>query len=200
MKYRLLAFIIIKVKQGENMPNIIKRFCNTFLVEGIFALVIGLLILLLPQISTLALSLMISVGLILTGIYKLISAIIRRDEIENSWLSSIIAFLIIGIGTYLTLRPLFSLAVLTIAVGIYFMLEGANSMIIAFQSKNIFKHWWVGILAGFAQFTLAFLIFFWFPQTALYTIGMLIGINLLLAGIALISVYTGASCKRMLEA
>ena len=182
------------------MPNIIKRFCNTFLVEGIFALVIGLLILLLPQISTLALSLMISVGLILTGIYKLISAIIRRDEIENSWLSSIIAFLIIGIGTYLTLRPLFSLAVLTIAVGIYFMLEGANSMIIAFQSKNIFKHWWVGILAGFAQFTLAFLIFFWFPQTALYTIGMLIGINLLLAGIALISVYTGASCKRMLEA
>ena len=80
------------------------------------------------------------------------------------------------------------------------MLEGANSMIIAFQSQNIFKHWWVGILAGFAQFTLAFLIFFWFPQTALYTIGMLIGINLLLAGIALISVYTGASCKRMLEA
>lgn len=182
------------------MPNMIKRFCNTFLVEGIFATIIGLLILFLPQISTLALSLMISVGLIIAGIYKLISAVIRRDEIEKAWLSAVISLLMIGIGAYLTIRPLFSLAVLTITVGIYFILEGINSLLIAFQSKNIFKHWWVGILAGFTQFTLAFLIFFWFPQTALYTIGLLIGINLILAGIALISVYTGASCKRMLEA
>ena len=70
------------------MPNMIKRFCNTFLVEGIFATIIGLLILFLPQISTLALSLMISVGLIIAGIYKLISAVIRRDEIEKAWLSA----------------------------------------------------------------------------------------------------------------
>ncbi len=181
------------------MPDMIKRFCNTFLVEGIFALTIGLLLLFLPQISSLALSIMISIALVIGGIYKLISAIIRRDEIEKSWLSAIIAILMISIGTYLTMRPLFSLAVLTIAVGIYFILEGINSMIIAFQSKNILKHWWVGILAGFAQFVLAFLIFFWFPQTALYTIGALISINLILAGISLVSVYTGASCKRMLE-
>lgn len=199
MKSVLFVIIIKKDKQGENMTDMIKRFCNTFLVEGVFALIIGALILLLPQISTLTLSLMISVGLIITGIYKLISAIIRHDEIENAWLSSIIAMLMIGIGAYLTLRPLFSLAILTIAVGIYFMLEGANSMIIAFQSKNILKHWWIGILAGFAQFILAFLIFYLFPQTTLYAIGLLVGVNLLLAGIALISVYTGANCKTMLE-
>lgn len=177
----------------------IKRFCNTFLTEGTFAIILGSLILFLPQISTLTLSLMISIGLIIGGIYKLISSIIRRDEIENSWLSAIIAILMIGTGAYLTIRPLFSLAALTIAIGIYFILEGINSMIIAFQSKNILKHWWIGILSGFAQFILAFLIFFWFPETALYTIGILIGVNLILAGISLVSVYTGANCKKMLE-
>lgn len=181
------------------MADMVKRFCNTFLIEGIFILIIGMLLLLLPQVSTLALSLMISVALILAGIYKLVSSIIRRDEIEKSWLSAIIALLMIGTGAYLTIRPLFNLFLLTMGVGIYFVLEGINSMIIAFESKGVLKHWWVGLIAGLAQFALAFIILFGMPGTALFTIGVLIGINMLLSGIALISVYTGAGCPRMVS-
>lgn len=182
------------------MADMVKRFCNTFLVEGIFVLIIGMLLLLLPQVSTLALSLMISVALILSGIYKLISSIIRRDEIEKSWLSAIIAILMIVTGAYLTIRPLFNLFLITMGVGVYFVLEGINSMVMAFESKGVLKHWWVGLLAGFAQFALAFIILFGLPGTALFTIGVLLGISMLLSGIALISVYTGAGCPRMLEA
>lgn len=182
------------------MADMVKRFCNTFLVEGIFILIVGMLLVILPQVSTLALSLMISVALILAGIYKLISSVIRRDEIEKSWLSAIIAILMIGTGAYLTVRPLFNLFLITLGVGIYFVLEGINSMIIAFESKGVLKHWWVGILAGLAQFALAFLILFGLPGSALYTIGLLLGISMILSGIALISVYTGAGCPRMAEA
>ena len=181
------------------MADMVKRFCNTFLIEGIFILIIGMLLLLLPQVSTLALSLMISVALILAGIYKLVSSIIRRDEIEKSWLSAIIALLMIGTGAYLTIRPLFNLFLLTMGVGIYFVLEGINSMIISFESKGVLKHWWVGLIAGLAQFALAFIILFGMPGTALFTIGVLIGINMLLSGVALISVYTGAGCPRMVS-
>lgn len=182
------------------MADMVKRFCNTFLVEGIFIAIVGILLLVLPQISTIALSVTISVALILAGIYKLISSIIRRDEIEKSWLSAIIAILMIGTGAYLTVRPLFSMLILTMGVGIYFVLEAINSTVMAFESKGILKHWWVGLFAGLAQFALAFLIFFGMPQTALFTIGVLIGVNMLLSGIALISVYTGAGCPRMMEA
>ncbi len=182
------------------MADMVKRFCNTFLVEGIFILIVGMLLIVLPQVTTLALSLMISVALILAGIYKLISSVIRRDEIEKSWLSAIIAILMIGTGAYLTVRPLFNLFLITLGVGIYFVLEGINSMIIAFESKGVLKHWWVGILAGLAQFALAFLILFGLPGSALFTIGLLLGISMLLSGIALISVYTGAGCPRMVEA
>ena len=182
------------------MADMVKRFCNTFLVEGVFILIVGMLLVILPQVSTLALSLMISVALILAGIYKLISSVIRRDEIEKSWLSAIIAILMIGTGAYLTVRPLFNLFLITLGVGIYFVLEGINSMIIAFESKGVLKHWWVGILAGLAQFALAFLILFGLPGSALFTIGLLLGISMILSGIALISVYTGAGCQRMAEA
>lgn len=182
------------------MADMVKRFCNTFLVEGIFVLIVGMLLLILPQVSTLALSLMISVALILAGIYKFISSIIRRDEIEKSWLSATIALLMIVTGAYLTIRPLFNLFLLTMGVGIYFVLEGVNSMVMAFESKGVLKHWWVGLLAGLAQFALAFIILFGLPDTALFTIGVLIGVSMLLSGIALISVYTGAGCPRMMEA
>ena len=96
------------------MADMVKRFCNTFLVEGIFVLIVGMLLLILPQVSTLALSLMISVALILAGIYKFISSIIRRDEIEKSWLSATIALLMIVTGAYLTIRPLFNLSLIHI--------------------------------------------------------------------------------------
>ena len=182
------------------MADMVKRFCNTFLVEGIFVLIVGMLLLILPQVSTLALSLMISVALILAGIYKFISSIIRRDEIEKSWLSATIALLMIVTGAYLTIRPLFNLFLLTMGVGIYFVLEGVNSMVMAFESKGVLKHWWVGLIAGLAQFALAFIILFGLPGTALFTIGVLIGVSMLLSGIALISVYTGAGCPRMMEA
>ena len=182
------------------MADMVKRFCNTFLVEGIFVLIVGMLLLILPQVSTLALSLMISVALILAGIYKFISSIIRRDEIEKSWLSATIALLMIVTGAYLTIRPLFNLFLLTMGVGIYFVLEGVNSMVMAFESKGVLKHWRVGLLAGLAQFALAFIILFGLPGTALFTIGVLIGVSMLLSGIALISVYTGAGCPRMMEA
>ena len=86
------------------MADMVKRFCNTFLVEGIFVLIVGMLLLILPQVSTLALSLMISVALILAGIYKFISSIIRRDEIEKSWLSATIALLMIVTVAYLRIR------------------------------------------------------------------------------------------------
>lgn len=182
------------------MADMVKRFCNTFLIEGIFIMLLGLMLLVLPQLSTLALSVMISVALILAGIYKLISSIIRRDEIEKSWLSALIAILMVVSGVYLTVRPLLNIFLLTMGIGIYFVLEGINSMVISFESKGLLKHWWVGLVAGLIQFALAFVILFGLPGTALYSVGILIGVNMLLSGIALISVYTGAGCTRLSKA
>lgn len=181
------------------MADIVKKFCNTFLIEGIFILTIGILLLALPQFTTLTMSLMLSIALILGGIYKLVSSIVQKDEIEKSWFSATIAIFMIIAGAYLTIRPLFNLFLITLAVGIYFVLEGINAIAIALESKNILKHWWIGVISGLTQFSLAFVILFGLPGSALYTIGLLIGISMIFSGTTLISVYTGASCSKILE-
>ena len=97
---------------------------------------------------------------------------------------------------FLTVLNLF---LITMGIGIYFVLEGINSMVIAFESRGVLKHWWVGLVSGIIQFALAFIVLFGLPGTALYAIGILIGVNMLLSGISLISVYTGAGCRRLSE-
>lgn len=179
------------------MLDSIKRFYNSFLVEGLFLLIVGALLMILPAVSTLAVGFIISVGLILVGIHKLINSIIRRDEIDKSWLSMLIALLLIVTGIYLTVKPFISLLLLTMGVALYFILEGINAITLSIKTRKILKYWWIGILTGLLQFALAFIIIFGLPTTALITLGILIGINMIFTGINFISVYAGA--KKLAE-
>ena len=186
-------------KVVKKMADMVKRFCNTFLTEGIFLLVIGALLMLLPMVTTFAMSVLISVALLVAGVYKFINTVIRRDEIEKPWLNILISMLMVVAGAYLVMQPVYNLFLITLGVGVYFLLEGVNSISTAFETRGIFKYWWVGLLVGLAQFALAFLIAFGLPGSALYTVGLLVSVSLMLSGIGVISVYTGAGCPRIAE-
>ena len=110
-----------------------------------------------------------------------------------------LAMLMVVAGAYLVMQPVYNLFLITLGVGVYFLLEGVNSISTAFETRGIFKYWWVGLLVGLAQFALAFLIAFGLPGSALYTVGLLVSVSLMLSGIGVISVYTGAGCPRIAE-
>lgn len=175
--------------------NPIQNFFSLFLAEGIFLIVLGILIIILPQYTTFALAILLSCGLILLGIYRLINSIITRKEIIhpilNRWLKIITSILMIVIGIYLTMNPFFNVLFLTMGIGVYFILEGVNSFMIAIHHRDTLKYWWFTLFFSLIQFLLAFIIIFGLPFTALWTIGLLIGINLVFSGISLISIYSG---------
>ena len=108
------------------MAEIVNRFCRSFLVESVFLMIVGILLILMPGFSTVTLSFLISMSLIAVGIYKLINSIVRRDEVEKFWLQMIIALLLIVTGIYMTMYPFYNLLVLTMGVALYFILDGIN--------------------------------------------------------------------------
>lgn len=173
--------------------NPVQNFFSLFLAEGIFLIVLGILIIIIPQLTTFALAMLLSVGLILLGIYKLINSIVAKPHIKLIWLSVITSILMIGIGVYLTLNPFFNMLFLTMGIGIYFILEGINSSAIALKNRHTLKYWWLTLFFSIIQFLLAFIIIFGLPFTALWTIGLLIGVNMVFSGISLISIYSGAN-------
>lgn len=177
------------------MTEFLNRVCKGFLVESVFLIIIGILLIIMPGFSTVTLSFLISVSLIVVGVYKLINSIIRRDELDKAWLSMIISLLLIVSGIYMTMYPLYNLLILTMAVALYFILDGINYMAMSIRARKIMKYWWVGLLTAFVQFILAFIIIYGMPGTALVTIGVLLGINLIFGGFALLSVYASSICQ-----
>ena len=142
------------------MTEMVNRFCKSFLVESVFLMIMGILLIIMPGFSTVTLSFLISVSLMVVGIYKLINSIVRRDEVEKFWLQMIIALLLIVTGIYMTIYPFYNLFVLTMGVALYFILDGINYITVSVKSRHIMKYWWMGILSAIVQFILAFIIIY----------------------------------------
>ena len=87
------------------------------------------------------------------------------------------------------MAPMFNLILITSAIGVYFLLESISSTAFAVQNKNTLYFWWVEILVAIMQFLLALIIILGLPSTALWVVGVLAGVNFLVAGMVMIGIY-----------
>ena len=87
------------------------------------------------------------------------------------------------------MAPMFNLILITSAIGVYFLLESISTTAFAVQNKNTLYFWWAEILVAVMQFLLALIIILGLPSTALWVVGVLAGVNFLIAGMVMIGMY-----------
>ena len=166
-----------------------KRFLSFVLIEGILLSVLGLGMLMLSKITTISFGLMLCLTFIVYGGYKVINAILTRNYSRHFVLNIVTGLLLFLTGVFLFMAPMFNLLLITSAIGVYFILESISSIAFAVQNKNTLYFWWLAILVGVMQFLLGLIIILGLPSTALWVVGVLAGINFLIAGVVLISMY-----------
>ena len=166
-----------------------KRFLSFVLIEGILLSVLGLGMLVLPKITTISFGLMLCLTFIVYGGYKVINAILTRNYSRHFVLNIVAGLLLFLTGVFLFMAPMFNLLLITSAIGVYFILESISSIAFAVQNKNTLYFWWLAILVGVMQFLLGLIIILGLPSTALWGVGVLAGINFLIAGVVFISMY-----------
>lgn len=166
-----------------------KRFLSFVLIEGILLSVLGLGMLVLPKITTISFGLMLCLTFIVNGGYKVINAILTRNYSRHFVLNIVTGLLLFLTGVFLFMAPMFNLLLITSAIGVYFILESISSIAFAVQNKNTLYFWWLAILVGVMQFLLGLIIILGLPSTALWVVGVLAGINFLVAGVVFISMY-----------
>ena len=171
-----------------------KRFLSFVLIEGILLSVLGLGMLVLPKITTISFGLMLCLTFIVYGGYKVINAILTRNYSRHFVLNIVTGLLLFLTGVFLFMAPMFNLLLITSAIGVYFILESISSIAFAVQNKNTLYFWWLAILVGVMQFLLGLIIILGLPSTALWVVGVLAGINFLVAGVVLISMYISTKC------
>lgn len=163
-----------------------------FLAEGIVLLALGLAAIVLPPLATIAVEIIIGWLLLVSGVIGLITTV-RMRRVAGFWWSLLSAVLAIAAGIVLLRWPLRGTLTLTLILTVFFVIEGVASIMYALEHKRELSGRWAWMLvSGGVDLVLAFLIFLGLPGTAAWAIGLLVGINLVFGGSALIAMASHA--------
>jgi uncharacterized membrane protein HdeD (DUF308 family) len=158
-----------------------------FLTEGIILFILGLLAIVVPPVATIAVEVLIGWLLLLSGIVGLIATLRMRSAPGFGW-SLLSAILGVVAGIVLLRWPLSGAMSLTLILTVFLVLEGVISILYALEHRReLSGRWGAMLFSGLIDLSLAGIIFAGFPATAAWAIGLLIGINLVFGGSALIA-------------
>jgi len=157
-----------------------------FLVEGIVLVVLGLLAIVLQPIATLAVEILFGWLFLISGIVGLVTTFWMRQA-PGFWWSLLSAVLGIAAGIVLLARPVSGVLTLTLILIVFFTIEGVTSIMYALEHKRELSGRWGWMLAsGIVDLIVAGIILVGLPGTAAWAIGILVGINMVFGGSALI--------------
>ena len=180
-----------------NQPNIeqiqravassLHEHWKLFLVEGIVLVGLGLIAIVVPPIATLAFEILFGWLFLISGVIGLITTFWMRNA-PGFWWSLLSAVLGIAAGMVLLAQPLSGVLTLTLILIVFFTMEGVASIMFALEHKRELTGRWGFMLAsGIVDLVLAGIIFVGLPGTAAWAIGLLVGINMVFGGSALIA-------------
>ena len=158
-----------------------------YLAEGIVLLVLGAIAILVPPIATLAVTILLGWLFLLSGVFGLFTTFMMRHA-PGFWWSLVSALLGIVVGVLLLARPISGALSLTLVVIAFFIIEGAASIMFALDHKReLSGRWGWMLMSGIVDLVLAALVFGGLPSTAAWAIGLLVGINMIFGGSALVA-------------
>ena len=166
--------------------NAIHEHWVLFLVEGIILLVLGAAAIIVPVIATLAFTLLIGWLFLISGVVGLITTFWMRN-VPGFWWSLISGVVGIAAGIVLLLWPISGTVSLTLLLIAFFLVEGIVTLMYAFEHRARLSGRWGWMLAsGIVDLILAGIIFAGLPESATWALGLLVGINLLFGGAAMV--------------
>ena len=158
-----------------------------FFIEGIVLLIMGAIAVCVPPIATVAVEVFIGWIILLSGVLGLVMTFQTRGSPGFAW-SLLSALLGIIVGVVLLLWPLSGALSLTVMLTIFLALEGVASIMYALaHRRERSSRWELMLVSGIVDLVLAGLILAGLPGTAAWAIGLIVGINLLFGGVALIA-------------
>jgi uncharacterized membrane protein HdeD (DUF308 family) len=169
------------------VENALHRHWVLFLIEGIVLLILGALAVMVPPIATLAVTILFGWLFLISGVVGLITTFWMRNA-PGFWWSLVSAVLGIVVGLLLLARPLGGALSLTLLLIAFFIVEGAVSIMFALDHKRELSGQWGWMLvSGIIDLALAAMIFAGLPSTAAWAVGLLVGINMIFGGAAMIA-------------
>jgi uncharacterized membrane protein HdeD (DUF308 family) len=170
------------------LSQAVRDHWTLFLIEGIILVVLGLLAIIVPPLATLWATIVIGWLFLFSGIAGLITTFGARHA-PGFWWSLLSAVLGIAAGLVLLFRPITGAITLTLLLIAFFIIEGVLSIMYAVEHKReLTGQWGWMLVSGIIDLVLAAMIWAGLPSTAEWALGLLVGINMLFGGSAMIAI------------
>jgi uncharacterized membrane protein HdeD (DUF308 family) len=176
----------------SEMSAAVREHWMAFLIEGILLAILGLAAMIVPPLASLAVTIFLGWMFLISGIAGLVLTFWAR-KMPGFWWSLISAALAVVAGIILLAQPVQGTLTLTVVVGVYFLAEGVATIMYALEHRRELSERWAWLLvAGVMDLLIAAVIIAGLPGSALWAVGLLVGINLLFGGATLIGMALAA--------
>lgn len=167
------------------------------LVEGVVLVALGVAAVALPPFATIAVEILIGWLFLLSGAVGLVTTFWMRRA-PGFWWALLSAVVGVAVGVVLLRWPLSGVVSLTMVLSAFFIVEGVASIMFAVEHRRAASGRWGWMLvSGIIDVALATVIIIGLPGTAAWALGLLVGLNLVFGGAALIAMAVHArSCAR----
>ena len=162
------------------------RHWKLYLGEGIVLVVLGLIAVTVAPLATLTVTILFGWLFLVSGVLGLVTTFWMRQA-PGFWWSLISAALGVLVGALLLAQPAQGALTLTYVLIAFFVIEGVASIMFALDHRReLSGRWGFMLVSGIVDLVLATMILAGLPSTAGWAIGLLVGINLVFGGTALI--------------
>ena len=159
----------------------IRRDWWWFLALGILLFIGGVAALSCPFFSSVILVMVLGVVLIVSGIATIVGAF-WAGKWSAFFLQLLVGILYVMAGLAIRDTPMESTALLTLFIAAFFIVVGAFRIVVALVER--FPQWGWVLFNGVVTLTVGIIIYDTFPASALWLIGLLVGIELLFNGLS----------------
>ena len=156
------------------------------LFQGIVMIILGIVAVALPVAATIAVDLYIGWLFLIAGIVGLAVMVSSKNVQAFLW-SLLTAALSLAAGILLLWKPVEGVVSLTLVLTAFFIVEGVFQSISSIAYRDVIGNSWVWmLLSGLSDLALAAIVISGWPSTAAWVLGLLVGINLITSGWAIV--------------
>jgi len=163
----------------------VRTYWVLFLVQGVIMMALGVLAIIWPQISTLAVDIYVGWIFLLSGLVGLATMFLAPTVAAFLW-SLLTAALSLFVGVLLLWHPVEGAVSLTLVLIAFFIVEGIVQIAAAIKHRDAFPDSWGWmVMSGIVDLVLAAALISGWPGTASWALGLIVGVNLITSGLAI---------------
>lgn len=177
----------------QTTREVVRLHSGLFMAQGAIMTILGVLAVVWPQLSSLAVDIYLGWAFLLSGAFALLTMFMTRGSFLWPLLTGALSLLV---GVLLLWHPVQGVVTLTLVLVAFFIAEGVVQAAAAIAVRQAFPQSWAWmLLSGVADLVLAYLIIQGWPGSAAWALGLIVGVNLMTSGIAMFVV--AASVRRL---